>query len=521
MSGSADYAASIAANEPFLKVKHRGLLMMALMAVMTCQVLDATIQNVALSHMQTSLGASSDTISWVLTSFIIAGAIFTPITGWLADKVGSRRLFLLATFGFMAASALCGAATSLGQMVAFRAIQGVAGAFLLPISQTVIYDVTPPSEQSKMMGIWGVVVMVAPISGPFLGGFLTEEMSWRWVYYVNLPIGVPALVILWFLMPSRPIIQRKLDKFGYIAIAIGLGTLQLLLDRGQGRDWLESREIIFELVVVFCAFWLFFTHTIFTSHPLFQPKLFKNANFIAGFLFMMVMGVTNIALGAALPGLFQNVFHYSVLQSGLMMAPRGLGVLSMMYFTNLIMKHVDFRYMICFGYLIAAYSMHTMTYWTLETDAAPMIISGFIQGIGLGFVFMPMNLIAFSTLEPQLRTDGASLLALSRNLGGSFGISFMVTMLSRLIQTNHAEIGAHVTASVVNGVDLPNTIDRMQGYGGAIMMMVDGQVNRQAVMIAYLDNFRAITWLLLIVAPLPFLLKAQKLGQPSQDIIME
>jgi DHA2 family multidrug resistance protein len=385
----------------------------------------------------------------------------------------------------------------------------------------VIYDVTPPSEQGKMMGLWGVVVMVAPISGPFLGGFLTEEFSWRWVYYVNLPIGIPALAILWFLMPTRPAMQRKLDRFGYFSIAIGLGTLQLLLDRGQGRDWLDSREIIVELLVVVIAFWLFFTHTIFTSQPLFHPKLFKNANFIAGFFFMAVMGVTNIALGAALPGLFQNVFHYSVLQSGMLMAPRGLGVLSMMYFTNQLMKRVDFRYLICGGYLIAAYSMHSMTYWTLETDTTPMIIAGFIQGMGLGFVFMPMNLIAFSTLAPELRTDGSSLLALSRNLGGSFGISFMVTMFARMLQTNHAEIGQHVTASVVSGVDLPNTIDRLQGYGAAVMMMVDGEVNRQAMMIAYLDNFRAITWLLLMVAPLPFLLKKQAMEQPSRDMVME
>ena len=247
---------------PLLESKHTGLLMIALMAVTITQFLDATIINVALKHMETDLtGAGPETISWALTSFSTAAVIGMPITSWLADRIGSRNLFIFATAGFLVTSMLCGAATNLTQIVIFRAFQGLCTAFMGPLSQAVIFDIIPPNRQARAMGMWGLAVMIAPICGPTLGGYLTENLSWRWCFYVNLPIGIPALAVLWWLLPSRPIRKRQLDLLGYFLIALALASLQMILDRGQGKDWLQSGEIVTWLVIALGGFWMFGVHS--------------------------------------------------------------------------------------------------------------------------------------------------------------------------------------------------------------------------------------------------------------------
>ncbi len=511
----------VVADKAVLEVKHRLILMWAVFCVSICQFIDATIGNVALPFMRNSLGASAETISWTLTSFITAGAIAMPITGWLSDRIGSRNLFMLSTALFLGASALCGAATSLPQMVAFRALQGVGAAFIGPLSQTIMFDINPPSKQTSAMSLWGMVVMIAPISGPFLGGFLTEYLNWRWVYYVNLPIGIPALAVIWWLLPSRPLALRRLDGFGFATIALGLGALQLLLDRGQGQDWLESPEIVIELIVAISATWIFVIHSATTPHPLFNRELYKNRNFVAGLGFMTVLGITNVALAAVLPTMYQTIYHYPVMQSGMLMAPRGIGVMTTMVLANRLLTRLDFRVMISFGYATAALGMFTMTSWSLDMGYDRLILSSFIQGLGLGCVFTPMNMVAFATLKPELRPDGSSLLSLFRNLGGSFGISFIVTMLARNQQTSHADLAAHVTNRVISGVDLGSVVERLPGVGSSALAMIDAEVNRQASMIAYLDNFYFLSWVLLAIAPLPFLLKKPQPGPIFAEALTE
>jgi DHA2 family multidrug resistance protein len=494
-------------DEATLPVKHRMVLVWAVMGISICQFLDATIANVALPHMQTSLGASADTVSWVLTSFIMAGAIITPVTGWLSDRFGSRRLFLFATTTFLVSSAFCGAATSLTAMVLFRTVQGAAAAIMGPMSQTIMFDINPPSKQAGAMTLWGTVSMLAPISGPFLGGFLTETLNWRWVYYVNLPMGIPALMVLWVLLPSRKIVGRKLDIFGFSMIGLGLGALQLMLDRGQQQDWLNSWEIIIELVIAVSCLWMFLVRTMTTAHPLFSPKLYKNPNFVAGMGFMAAMGVANVSLSATLPTMYQNIYGYSVIDTGMLMAPRGIGLTLTMLPMTYLVKRVDFRVLICAGFTILSYALWTMSQWSLNMGYEQIIYSSLIQGVGLGFVFTPINLVAFGTLDPELRTDGSSLLALFRNMGSSFGISFIVTFMARNSQISHADIAAHVTNGIIPGIDLSSTVGRAQDIGGAAMAMINGEVSRQAAMIAYLDNFHVMAWALLALAPLPFLLR--------------
>jgi DHA2 family multidrug resistance protein len=502
-------------DRPLIETEHRTILLLGVMMVSICQFFDATIANVALPHMQVSLGASSDSVTWVLTSYIMAGAIFMPMTGWLSDRIGSRNLFIWSSIQFLVASALCGAATSLPEMVVFRALQGMSTAFIGPMTQTILFDATPPSKQGATMSYFGMMVMVAPISGPFVGGFLTEYLNWRWIYYVNLPIGIPAIAILWWLLPNRPAEGRRLDKVGFVWIGLGLGALQLMLDRGQQKDWLQSWEIITEGVVALSALWVFLVHSRTVRNPLFARELFKNANFLVALGMMFILGLTNVALSAVLPTMYQEIYNYPVVYSGLMMAPRGIGVIITSQLTVYLMKRFDYRFLIVFGYLVAAYSIWIMTGWSLDMDSRLIVEASFIQGLGLGMVFAPMNVLAFGTIRPELRPDGSSLMALFRNLGGSFGISIIMTMLARNMQTSHSDLAATLSPDSLPGFDWSAVLDRLPGVGSGVMDMINAEVSRQAAMIAYLDNFYVIFWVLLLVSPLPLLLKKPHLDLAS------
>lgn len=513
-------ASSPPEDKPLLESRHTGLLMAAVMGVSVCQFLDLTIANVALPHMQTSLGASQDTISWALTSFIITGVMVLPLTGWLADRVGSRNLFIWATALFVISSMACGAATSLTQMVVFRGIQGIASAFIGPMSQTIMFDINRPSKQAQAMALWGMVVMIGPISGPFLGGWLTESFNWRWVFYVNLPIGIPALAILWWLLPSRPLVHRRLDVFGAIMIAIGLCSLQLMLDRGQHKDWLESMEIVAELVIALSAFWIFYIHTRTVAHPLFEKAMVRDPNFLIGLTFMVVLGIANVGLSAVLPMMYQSVYGYDVMDTGILMVPRGCGVFLTMLLTSRLIGRMDSRILIFVGYLVAALSLWTMTIWSLDMGSKMIFVSGFVQGLGLGLVFVPVNMVAFGTLPAHYRTDGTTLMTLARNIGSSFGISVIVTTLARNIQTSHADIAGNVTSFNVPAID-PSSAAAIFGTAGqGALMMLDGEVNRQAAMVAYLDNFYMLFWTVLFIAPLSLLAKKAKpgFGQGPQPV---
>jgi MFS transporter, DHA2 family, multidrug resistance protein len=506
------------ADEPAYPVKHKGLLTLAVMGATIIQILDSTIANVAIPHMQTSLGATMDTITWVLTSYIVASAVAMPITGWLADRVGSRHLFLGAVAGFIVASMLCGIATSLTEMVIFRILQGICAAFIGPLSQTIMLDVNRPSEASRAMAIWGMGIMVAPIFGPMIGGWLTESYNWRWVFYINLPIGIPTFALLWWLLPSRPIIRRQLDRFGFAMLAIGLATLQLLFDRGQQEDWLQSWEIRIELIVVISAIWLFTTHQMTTSKPMFDRALLTDRNFVTSLNFMVLVGLMMVGIFALLPPMLQNLYGYSVLDTGILLAPRGMGILSAMFIASRLTGKVDPRIVIFIGFIMTAASAWMMTKWSLNMDWRPIVWTGLLQGFGLGFVFIPINGVAFSTLPARLRTDGSSLLYLFRSLGGSMGISIMTTMLARNIQTSHADLAGHVTATSMPTID-PSSADRLGSLGEAALQLMNLELNRQALMIAYLDDFKLIMFIVIAISPLVLFLKPAK-QEPGQTPVM-
>lgn len=508
--------AAPAQGTPHLAVENKGLLTLAIMGAAMIQILDSTIANVAIPHMQTSLGATQDSVTWVLTSYIVAGAVVMPMTGWLADRVGSRRLFILSTIGFIITSMLCGISVNLTEMVFFRILQGVCAAFMAPLSQSILLDINRPEDAPKAMAMWGMGVMVAPIFGPMIGGWLTESYNWRWVFYINLPIGIPTVAILLWLLPSRPINKRYFDGLGFAALALGVATLQLMLDRGQHEDWFESWEIRVEAIIAISALWIFFIHQATTKKPMFDPELVTDRNFVTSLLFMVMIGIMMFGVFALLPPMLQTLFGYTVFDTGMLLAPRGIGILVAMQIATRLAGKVDARITVGVGFIITIASLWEMTQWGLMMDWKPVFYTGLLQGFGMGFVFIPMNQLAFATLSMKHRTDGSSLLYLVRSIGSSIGISIMTTLLTRNMQTSHEDIASNVTSSSMAAVD-PSTSDRFQGLGEAALATLNGEVTRQAAMIAYLDNFQFMMILLVAFMPLILLLKPPK-GPPGAPV---
>ena len=483
------------------------------------QVLDTTIATVALPHMQTSLGATPETVSWVLTSYIVASAIAIPITGWLADRVGRKRLFVWTVASFTFASALCAVATSLPEMVAFRILQGIAGAFVLPLSQSVMFDINPPEKHAKAMAMFTAGVVIGPILGPVLGGWLTDNFNWRWVFIINLPIGVLATALLLRFLPKTDRNRRPFDLFGFALLAIALAALQMMLDRGQQRDWFASWEIWIEAGLALSAGWMFLIHMLTSKHPIFDPRMFNDRNFATALFFMVSSGVLLMGGLALMAPMIQNLFGYSVLQSGLLTAPRGIGTLMSLIIVGRFITKVDPRIPMAIGTALLALSLYQMSGFTLDMGHRLIVVSGLIQGFGMGLMFVPLNLVAFGTLPPQYRTSAASVLTLMRSLGGSIGISIMTVLLARNIQVSHADLAAQITPESMPPAD-PSMLSMLGASGDAVMAMLDAEINRQAAMIAYIDDFHILMIVTLISLPLLVLLRRPK-AQAKPDMVME
>ncbi|SMF69009.1 DHA2 family efflux MFS transporter permease subunit [Allosphingosinicella indica] len=487
----------------------RGMITVAVMLGTLMQVLDTTIANVALPHMQTSLGATPESITWVLTSYIVASAIAIPITGWLSERVGRKGLFLFAVIGFTVTSLLCAIAQNMPEMVIFRAAQGISGAFLVPLAQSVMLDINPPERHAKAMAMFGGGIMIGPILGPVLGGWLTDSFNWRWVFLVNLPVGVIATVMALRYLPETGTMKRRFDLFGFALLALAVGALQLMLDRGETAGWFDSTEIWIEGGIAVAAAWMFGVHMMTAKRPIFEPHMFADRNLATALFFMAVTGVLLLAGLALLPPLLQRLFGYSVLQSGFLTAPRGVGTLISMVLAGKLLDRIDARVLIFAGISLMGISLWQMSGFTLDMDSRPIIVSGVVQGLGLGLIFVPLNTLAFGTLAPHYRTTAASLLNLSRNLGGSIGISMVTMLLARNIQISHADLSQHMTEATIPPVD-PGIAARFSNISDAGLAMIDAEINRQAAMIAYIDDFHVMMLVTFAVLPLVFLLRKAK-----------
>ena len=501
-------------------VQHRGAITVCVMLATIMQALDTTIANVALPHMQGSLAATQDQISWVLTSYIVAAAIMTPPTGFLAARFGRRQVFSWAVAGFTLTSMLCGIATSLDQIVIFRLLQGVFGASLVPLSQSVLLDTYPREKHGSAMALWGVGVMVGPILGPTLGGYLTEYYNWRWVFFINLPFGILALLgILSYVPESERQHKLPFDAFGFATLSLAIGCLQMLLDRGELKDWFGSREIILEATIGGLCAYLFIVHTATHARPFINPQLFKDRNFTTGLAFIFLIGIILLATLALLPPYLQNLMGYPVIDTGFVLAPRGIGTMIAMMIVGRLIGRIESRLLVLFGLFLTALSLWQMTGFTPDISNWDIMESGFIQGVGLGFIFVPLSTITFSTLAPKFRTEAAGLFSLMRNIGSSIGISVVIYLLSRNTQINHASIGEQVSPYnfIMRLPWLPQTWTLHSTQGLAAL---DAEINRQASAIAYVDDFVLMMWIIVFAAPLLLLLKQPKREAPPADPAM-
>jgi DHA2 family multidrug resistance protein len=484
---------------------HRGMTTLSIMLATIMQALDTTIANVALPHMQGSLQASQDQITWVLTSYIVASAIALPLTGWLCARWGRRKVFIVSIVGFTIASALCGLATSLGGIVAARLLQGVFGAALVPLSQAVLLDINPLEKIGQAMAIWGAGIMVGPILGPLLGGWLTENFDWRWVFFINLPVGAFALWgMVRYLPESRPRSDR-LDIFGFVTLSLAIGMLQLFLDRGELLDWFDSWEIKLEAAAALVAFGFFAVHTATVRGiSFFDRDLLKDRNYVTGLLFAFIVGTILYGTMALLPMFLQNLMDYPVVYTGYVTAPRGIGTMIAMIVVGRLVHRVDVRAIMAAGFALTAFSLWQMTSITLQMDSTLIVTSGFIQGLGIGFTFVPLSTAAFATLAPRLRNEGTPIFSLLRNIGGSVGISIVQALLTRGSAQAHAQLASLVTRGNQGFVNLPPALSPDTPAGLAVL---NAEVTRQAALIGYVGDFSIMMVAAVLAIPLLLLIR--------------
>jgi DHA2 family multidrug resistance protein len=499
----------------------RNMVTICAMTATIMQALDTTIANVALPYMQGSLSASQDQINWVLTSYIVAAAIMTAPVGWIANRFGRKRIFIICSAGFTVASVLCGLAQDINQMVLARLLQGMFGAALVPLSQAVMLDTYALHERAKAMSIWGMGVMMGPIMGPSLGAWLTETYSWHWVFFVNLPFGIfTVLGLMVFMDETRKDMNLRFDWLGFAALAVGIGSLQVALDRGEQLGWLESNEIIGEFIVSAVGFYYFFAHSLTTAKPFVQFAIFKDRNFVGGCVFMAVMGLVLYSTMALSSPYLQNVIGYPIITAGLLLATRGCGTFVAMMMVGRLMRYVEARTLIVSGLSLTGLSLFYMTGWTDQTGVPEIVTVSIVQGFGFGLVFVPLSTVAFLTLPNHLRTDGTSMLTLMRNVASSIGISIVIAQLTEGGRRVYAILNEHVTPfnHAMQMPDVRGMIDMSTDMGRAL---ADVMLGLQAQIIAFSQDYQLVMMFILASIPLTIMIGSTKVALRKQSLAPE
>jgi len=484
----------------------RLLITICVMMATIMQVLDITIANVSLPYMQASLSATLDQVSWVLTSYVVAAAVMTAPVGWLASRFGIKKLLIVCISGFTLASMLCGIAQSIEEMVLFRVLQGMFGAALVPLSQSVMLDIYPPHRRGWAMSLWGMGVMIGPIMGPILGGLLTEYYSWRWIFYINVPFGIATVLGLVAFMHESPG-NRSLtfDWLGFAALAIAIGTLQLLLDRGEQAGWFDSGEIVLMAIVSVAGFYFFIVHSLTTERPFIPIEIFRDRNFIVGLVFMFVTGVILVATMAPM---LQGVMGYPILDAGMLLGTRGLGMAIAMLLAGPLMARVDGRILLTVGLLFCVISLYYTIDFGPDTATSTIVWTSMLQGAGLGCMFVPLNTISLATIPPALRTQGTAMWTLIRNLGSSIGVSIVIANLTNKTILMRARIAESLTPfSQAMADPAAAMLDPSTETGRALL---ENLVNQQAAIIAYANDFKLMTIFTLLAFPLILLIRTRR-----------
>ena len=490
------------------------------------EVLDTTVVNVSLPHIAGSLSASVDEASWALTAYLVANAIILPITGWLSNYFGRKRTLMGAVTGFTLASLLCGMAPSLSALIFFRLIQGLCGGALQPISQAVLLEAFPAKDRGKAMAFWGLGIVVAPMLGPVLGGWLTDSYSWRWVFYINLPVGLASIIMTRLFIFDPPYIRRDgkgIDYWGIGMLAVGVGALQVVLDKGQEDDWFSSHAIVALTIASALGIALFILRERMAQDPVVHLSVFRNRTYSAGVFLMTVLGFVLYGSMLLVPVFLQTLLGYSALNAGVAMAPRGLGSFLMMPVVGTVLSKFDPRKVLAIGLLGGAWSLYALSSLNLNTGYWDIFWPQFIQGASLALLFVPLTTATMSPVPKEEMGNATSMFNLMRNIGGSMGIASGTTFLFRMQQFHTAILGSNVSASnprtqaMLHGIQVnmiahgsdPVTAMR-QSYGA-----VWGLVQQQAAMQAFVDTFRALGWVFVLVLPLLLIMKKPKYQGPG------
>ena len=494
------------------QLRGRGFATLVVMLAVLMQSLDTTIANVALPYMQGSLSASRDQISWVLTSYIVAAAIMIPTAGWFASRFGRTRVFVVAVAGFTVASIGCGMSQSIAEIVLARLLQGAFGAALVPLAQSVMIDTYPAAQRGRAMALFGMGVMVGPILGPTLGGWLTDHYSWRWVFYVNVPIGAVVLAGLIGFMPETERAPSRFDWAGFLLLSLGVGTFQAMLDRGEQLDWFASREIVLEAFAAAVGLYCFGVHFIMARQPFISPRLLRDTSFVIGMMTMFFAGMVMYATLALLSPYLQTLMGYPVMSAGIIMAPSGIGTMLGMFTCGRLLGFIGARWLALAGFASLAVSLHLMTGFTPDISPLNIVAASALQGGSIGFVFVAVSTVTFATLAPELRTQGTGLYSLTRSLGSSIGISVSGNLLTHNAQVNHAAIAATVTPfnRLLQSGAAARLWNPMHPQGAAALNAV---IDRQATAIAYSDDFKLMMLLAICAAPLALLIRRRPVPQ--------
>ena len=489
----------------------RSLLLLGMSAILATMLyaVDSTIVNVALPHMQGTLQATQDQAAWIVTSYIVVSAIATPLAGWLATRYGLRYVLSVSIAGFTIGSVLCGLATDLTQMVVFRMVQGAFGAALVPLSQVVLLREFPREAHGRVMALWGMGVMVGPVIGPTLGGWLTDTWSWRWAFFINVPIGVIAWLGLMAAMPrSETDPRRPFDLTGFVLLSMALGLFQLMLDRGQTVDWFQSTEV---MAYAFCSgltVYMFVVHSLTSRRRFVDIHLFRDRNFTVSLIMMFAIGIAIISPSVLLPSFLQQLKGYTPTQAGWLMASRGVASIVAMMIGARLAATIGPRLTMAIGISAAAVSLWIMAGFSVDTPQRAVVWAGLVQGFGGPLTFMPLTMVGFSTLPDRARTEASALQTLLRNIGASVGVSTTVALLARSAQVNQSFLSEHFTAYSYDRWSQAGTLPGANTATGGLV----GEIARQATSIAYANDFYLLAACTLCTLPLVLALRPRRAG---------
>jgi DHA2 family multidrug resistance protein len=500
-------------SAPYPNPLTRFLITVPAMLASTMVAVDITIANVALPHMQSALSAASDQIVWVLTSYLIAGAIATPLSGWLAQRYGRKLVMAASVMLFTLASGLCGAANDLPTIVIARALQGAGGAALIPLSQAILLDINPPERVGRAMALFSLGAMAGPIIGPTLGGWLTDTLSWRWVFFINIPLGIFSFIGMLVFIPGTRPRRIRFDLFGFVTVSAALGSLQLMLDRGETVDWFEATEIQIYAVILALSVYLGTVHIMTARETFIRPELFKDRNFAVGSILRVLLGVAVFAVVPMIVVMTQSLIGYSAFRTGMVGMPRAFGtVISTLLIARIIGK-VDTRLILLAGMLCTAVSMLMYAHLDLYVDEPALLGIGFIQGLGGGLVFMPLSVMIFATLSDKLRNEGAAMYALTGNIGNAVGIS----LLQRELIHHTAASRAHLVEGVrPDNPTLQYAMPDLDPTSGDALVQINAEIVRQSSMVGNIGIYYLVFLISLAMMPLIFLMRTPRHRAPRE-----